>query len=46
VGGLLIGLLGHVPVEGEVAEVDGVRLRAEKVTGRRIGRIAITKKAS
>ncbi len=46
VGGLLIGLLGHVPVEGEVAEVDGVRLRAEKVNGRRIGRIVITKKAS
>jgi len=46
VGGLLIGLLGHVPVEGEIAEVDGVRLRAEKVTGRRIGRIVITKKAS
>jgi CBS domain containing-hemolysin-like protein len=46
VGGLLIGLLGHVPVDGEVAEVDGVRLRAEKVTGRRIGRIVITKKAS
>jgi CBS domain containing-hemolysin-like protein len=45
-GGLLIGLLGHVPVEGEVAEVDGVRLRAEKVTGRRIGRIVITKKGS
>ena len=46
VGGLLIGLLGHVPVEGEVAEVDGVRLRAEKVTGRRIGRVVITKRAS
>jgi CBS domain containing-hemolysin-like protein len=46
VGGLLIGLLGHVPVEGEAAEVDGVRLRAEKVTGRRIGRIVITRKAS
>jgi CBS domain containing-hemolysin-like protein len=46
VGGLLIGLLGHVPVEGEMAEVDGVRLRAEKVNGRRIGRIVITKKAS
>jgi CBS domain containing-hemolysin-like protein len=46
VGGLLIGLLGHVPVEGEVADVDGFRLRAEKVTGRRIGRIVITKKAS
>ncbi len=24
VGGLLFGLLGHVPVEGETAEVDGV----------------------
>ncbi|HEY2813259.1 MAG TPA: hemolysin family protein [Acidimicrobiales bacterium] len=46
VGGLLIGLLGHVPVEGEIADVDGVRLRAEKVTGRRIGRIVITKRAS
>src|SRR5581483_9648267 len=46
VGGLLIGLLGHVPVEGEVAEVDGVRLRAEKVTGRRIGRVVITKRAA
>jgi CBS domain containing-hemolysin-like protein len=46
VGGLLIGLLGHVPAEGEMAEVDGIRLQAEKVTGRRIGRVVITRKAS
>jgi CBS domain containing-hemolysin-like protein len=42
VGGLLIALLGHVPVEGETAEVDGHRLRAEKVDGRRIGRIVVS----
>ena len=41
VGGLLIGLLGHVPVEGETADVDGTRLRAEQVHGRRIGRVVI-----
>lgn len=41
VGGMLIGLLGHVPVEGEAAPVDGFRFRAEQVHGRRIGRIVI-----
>ena len=41
VGGLLIGLLGHVPVEGETADVDGTRLRAEQVHGRRIGRVVV-----
>jgi putative hemolysin len=39
VGGLVFDLLGHVPVEGECVEVDGFRFRAEKVTGRRIGRV-------
>src|SRR5205807_366856 len=39
VGGLVYNLLGHVPTEGEVAEYDGHRLRAEKVQGRRIGRV-------
>ena len=29
-----------------IGEVDGVRLRAEKVTGRRIGRVVISRKAS
>jgi CBS domain containing-hemolysin-like protein len=42
VGGLLIALLGHVPTEGESAIVDGHQLRAERVSGRRIGRVVIT----
>jgi putative hemolysin len=42
VGGLLYSLLGHVPVEGEVAVVDGHRLAAERVQGRRIGRVRIS----
>jgi CBS domain containing-hemolysin-like protein len=41
VGGMLIGLLGHVPEEGESAPVDGYRFRAEQVQGRRIGRVVI-----
>jgi magnesium and cobalt exporter, CNNM family len=45
VGGLLFSLLGHVPVEGETVEVDGLRLRAERVAGRRIGRVRITRVA-
>jgi putative hemolysin len=42
VGGLLIALLGHVPAEGETADVDGHQLRAERVNGRRIGRVVIS----
>jgi CBS domain containing-hemolysin-like protein len=42
VGGLLYSLLGHVPVEGEAADVDGHRLVAERVQGRRIGRVRIS----
>lgn len=42
VGGLLYSLLGHVPNEGEAAEVDGHRLTAEKVQGRRIERVRIS----
>jgi len=45
IGGLLFNLLGHVPTEGEGAEVDGHRLVAEKVQGRRIGRVRIVKLA-
>jgi CBS domain containing-hemolysin-like protein len=41
VGGLVIGLLGHVPSEGEEAELNGNRFRAEQVQGRRIGRVVI-----
>jgi CBS domain containing-hemolysin-like protein len=42
VGGLLYSLLGHVPVEGESADIDGHRLVAERVQGRRIGRVRIS----
>jgi len=41
VGGLLYSLLGHVPEEGESAEIDGHALVAERVQGRRIGRVRI-----
>lgn len=46
VGGLVFNLLGHVPTEGEAVEVDGHCLVAEKVQGRRIGRVRITKVGS
>jgi putative hemolysin len=42
VGGLLFSALGHVPSEGEAAEVRGHRLVAERVQGRRIGRVRIS----
>jgi putative hemolysin len=41
VGGLLFDLLGHVPDEGEAAEIDGLRLVADRVKGRRIERVRI-----
>ncbi|MBV9665043.1 MAG: HlyC/CorC family transporter [Actinobacteria bacterium] len=43
VGGLVFGQLGHVPTEGESVDVDGLRLTAEKVQGRRINRVRVTK---
>jgi CBS domain containing-hemolysin-like protein len=42
VGGLVYSLLGHVPTEGETAELDMYRLTAERVQGRRIGRVRIS----
>jgi CBS domain containing-hemolysin-like protein len=41
VGGMLIGLLGHVPAEGESVDIDGYRVQAERITGRRIKRVLI-----
>ena len=43
VGGLVFNFLGHVPVEGEAVDVDGHHLIAEKVQGRRIGRVRISR---
>ena len=42
VGGLVYSELGHVPHQGESVEVDGRRLMAEKVEGRRIERVRIS----
>ncbi len=46
VAGFVYNLLGHVPTEGETVDFNGHRLRAEKVQGRRIGRIRISRLAS
>ena len=41
VGGLIYTQLGHVPTEGEAVDVLNHRLIAERVQGRRIGRVRI-----
>ena len=45
VGGLLLDLAGRVPREGESFTVDGFRLIAQRVQGRRIGRVRIERTA-
>jgi CBS domain containing-hemolysin-like protein len=41
VGGLLFGLLGHIATPGEYVAVDGIRLTAEQVRGRRISKVLV-----
>ena len=41
VGGLVYDRIGQVPVEGESVDVPGWRLTAQRIQGRRIGRVAI-----
>jgi putative hemolysin len=41
VGGLVYDRIGHVPVENEWVDVPGWRLTAQRIQGRRIGRVAI-----
>jgi CBS domain containing-hemolysin-like protein len=41
IGGLLLNLVGDVPKEGQEVEFQGLSLRAERVQGRRIGRVRI-----
>lgn len=43
VGGLLLGVLGEIPKEGREVRVDHLRLKAEKVVGRRIKSVLITR---
>jgi CBS domain containing-hemolysin-like protein len=45
VGGLLLDLVGGVPEVGEAATVEGFRLSAEKVDGRRVERVRIERLA-
>ncbi len=42
VGGLLLGLAGRVPREGESFEVEGLVVTAERVQGRRIAQVRVT----
>jgi putative hemolysin len=44
VGGLMFHLLGHIPVEGETVEADDLVLRADRVQGRRISRVRLSRR--
>jgi CBS domain containing-hemolysin-like protein len=46
VGGLVFGLTGRVPTVGELVRFDSLEFRTERVTGRRIQKVLITKVAS
>jgi magnesium and cobalt exporter, CNNM family len=41
VGGLMMGILGRLPIQGERVEFEGLRFTAERVQGRRIGKVLI-----
>jgi CBS domain containing-hemolysin-like protein len=45
VGGLVFNTLGHVPIEGECLSVEGLEFCAERVQGRRIVSVIITRVA-
>jgi CBS domain containing-hemolysin-like protein len=44
VGGLVFGLTGRVPTAGEIVEFDSLSFRTERVSGRRIQKVVITKR--
>ena len=41
VGGLVFGVLGHIPTEGEAVSYEGYRFIAERVQGRRVVRVLV-----
>jgi CBS domain containing-hemolysin-like protein len=43
VAGLVLGILGTIPHEGEEIRADGLRLEVEKIQGRRIASVLITR---
>lgn len=44
VGGLILHLLGRVPIEGEVVDVDGLEFTVSKVIGRRVSHVVVRRK--
>ena len=45
VAGLMMGLIGDIPTEGQEVEFQGLKLKAEKVQGRRIAKLLVTQLA-
>ena len=43
VAGLVLGLFGNIPTEGQEIRFDGLEFKAEKVKGRRIAKVLITR---
>ena len=43
VGGLMLGLMGSIPHEGEEVSFQNLRFKAEQVNGRRISKVLITR---
>ncbi len=46
VGGLVFGLSGRVPAQGERVKFDSVEFETEKVTGRRVQKVLVRKLAT
>jgi len=46
VGGLMLGLMGQIPDEGGEVSFQNLKFTAEKVNGRRISKVLITREAS
>ncbi|MFA9432792.1 hemolysin family protein [Egicoccus sp. AB-alg2] len=44
VGGLVFGTLGRVPVEGERLELEGLCITVERVQGRRVGKVLVSRR--
>ena len=44
VGGLVFGVLGHVPSVGETIELDGLTITVERVQGRRVGKVLVARR--
>jgi CBS domain containing-hemolysin-like protein len=45
IGGLVLGLLGEIPDEGQEVSFQNLRFTAERVNGRRISKVLITREA-